>query len=90
MSEDLEPTNTFCIAFDTREGPKILAVQVTLEHRWMGPEDTARVDLSAHPLYPDLVRHVLSNLDTDPANPRCTKPCAAPVRGGKCVRCDRK
>jgi hypothetical protein len=91
MSKNLEPTNTFCIAFDTRERPgMILCVQVTLDHRWIGPEDTVRLDLSNHPLYPDLVRHVLNNLDNDPANPRCNKPCAAPMKNGKCVRCDRR
>lgn len=68
MADSLQPTNVFCVAFETRD-PKtgkqhagyVKAVQVTIEHVVMDTMDSARVDLADHPLYAELERYVLSN-----------------------------
>lgn len=58
----LEPTNVFCVAFDTQKlKGYIETVKVTIENDVMDSMDTARVDLCDHPLYPQLERYVLEN-----------------------------
>lgn len=62
MPKQLVPTDTFCVSFNTRETPgKIRCVQVTLRHQYIGPDDSVRLDLCDHPLYPELVAYCLSN-----------------------------
>lgn len=56
------PTDTFHVAFDTLEMPgAIVATTVRLTKEIGRDGDTFRVDLAAHPLYPDLEKYVLAN-----------------------------
>lgn len=63
MPRHLPPTDTFSIAFETREMPgKIIATTVTLRREIVSdPKATFRLDLSDHPLYRELVAYVKAN-----------------------------
>lgn len=59
-----EPTDVFCVAFNTKEMPGlIVATQVTLSTKIMRPTDVdgVRIDLRDHPLYPALAEYVRNN-----------------------------
>lgn len=57
----------YAISFDTKEMPgKIVAVRVQLDTTVIGPDDTVRVDLAAHPLYEKLEQYVLNNPSKKP------------------------
>lgn len=57
----------YAIDFNTREGPnQIEAVTVALNKRFMHKDETVRVDLCDHPLYPKLVKYVLNNPPREP------------------------
>jgi hypothetical protein len=67
----LEPTNVFCVAFDTQKlKGYIEAVKVTIETDVMDAMDSARVDLCDHPLDPQLERYVLENPSAPPGSVR--------------------
>ncbi|MBP6543219.1 MAG: hypothetical protein KA265_11555 [Piscinibacter sp.] len=61
MHKQLEPTNTFCIAFDVLDSGYVKAVKVTIEEDVMDASDRARVDLADHPLYEKLQQYVKNN-----------------------------
>ena len=53
---------TFAIDFDTKSHKGyVTAVKVTLERDVVEMDETVRVDLCNHPLYPHLVRYVQLN-----------------------------
>lgn len=61
-TEPLKPTNTFCVAFETKgHAGYIKAVQITIEHVVMDSMDEARIDLADHPLYKALQQYVKGN-----------------------------
>jgi len=52
----------YCVSFDTKDMPgKIKSVRVELSTYVLGPNDSVRVDLKDHPLYPQLEAYVLAN-----------------------------
>lgn len=54
--------DTFQIEFSTEEMlGKIVATEVRLSKRIMGPSDSARIDLADHPLYPKLFQYCMGN-----------------------------
>lgn len=76
MTQSLPPTDTYCIAFETKDPETgkshagyLKAVQVTIKHEVMDTTDTARVDLADHPLYKYLENYVHAN----PSAPRKKK-----------------
>ena len=58
------PRGEYMIAFDTagHEHGFIPAVKITIEPAHLAMDESARVDLTDHPLYPHLRQYVLSNL----------------------------
>lgn len=58
------PKGSYLIAFDTISTPgAIRAVRVTIEPDIIMPDaEEHRIDLTDHPLYPQLRQYVLSNL----------------------------
>lgn len=54
--------DTFQIEFSTQDMPgKIVATEVRLSKRILGPGESARVDLADHPLYPNLFQYCMGN-----------------------------
>lgn len=59
---DKSYVDTFQIEFSTQDMPgKIVATEVRLSKRIMGPADSARIDLADHPLYPKLFQYCMRN-----------------------------
>lgn len=59
------PRGEYIIAFDTDAAKAtgiITGVKITIEPTTLGPEESTRIDLLDHPLYPHLRQYVLSNL----------------------------
>ena len=55
-------THTYCIAFDTKEMKNcVVAVEIQIRKRIMRGTDSVRIDLSDHPLYPQLQAYVRGN-----------------------------
>ena len=63
MAAQVPPTDTFHIAFDTKDTPGRLKVTtVSLRTEYVSdPKATFRVDLASHPLYPQLCQYVRDN-----------------------------
>lgn len=54
----------YWVSFNTDTVKKtgiLTGTKVTLETGTLGPDETARVDLADHPLYPELRKYCLSN-----------------------------
>jgi hypothetical protein len=59
------PKGEYMIAFDTdavKATGVLTAVKITIEPATLADDETARIDLTDHPLYPQLRQYVLSNL----------------------------
>lgn len=58
-----DPADTFGIAFDTMEAPGRLKVtMVTIRTEFVADTNRSfRVDLTAHPLYAQLVQYIMNN-----------------------------
>ena len=59
------PKGEYIIAFATealQSSGFITGVKVTIEPTTLGPDESTRIDLTDHPLYPHLRQYVLSNL----------------------------
>lgn len=59
------PKGEYMIAFDTATAEStgvIVGVKITIEVATLADEESTRIDLTEHPLYPQLRQYVLSNL----------------------------
>lgn len=61
-NQGLPPTNTFFVEFDSKNSAGyIKGVKVTIEADILHIDESVRIDLADHPLYPALQRYVVNN-----------------------------